>query len=66
MKDACAKRQIVGSCGPQIDRRDAPTLGGERLSRLIVRSFDMLSAEEPGINRPGAGSDHCQCRAKRG
>jgi hypothetical protein len=27
---------------------------------LASQSFDVLPAEEPGIDRPGARPDHCQ------
>ena len=39
---------------------------GETYSlELPVRTFEMLSSEELGVKRPGAGANHCQGRAKR-
>jgi hypothetical protein len=44
--------------------RHCPTFGGRTGGPPEFSASDLLSSEEPGIDRPGAWTDHRQCAAK--
>lgn len=61
---AAAQRQIVDVSTGHLVKQAATTFGAEQ-DCLVLPALDVLPAEEPGVDRPGARPDHRQCCPNR-